>query len=55
MAGAKRALSGPMIAFIVGALAGAGVVWSLHHGPETVDGTDRNGDGALHSTFELAV
>lgn len=47
MAQAKRAFFGPMLAFIVGALSGAGVVWSLHHGPETSAGMDWNDDGVL--------
>jgi hypothetical protein len=47
MAQAKRAFFGPMLAFIVGALAGGGGVWSLHHGPESSDGVDWNNDGSL--------
>jgi Putative prokaryotic signal transducing protein len=47
IAQAKRAFFGPMLAFVVGALSGAGVVWSLHHGPETSDGVDWNRDGVL--------
>jgi hypothetical protein len=44
---AKRAFFGPLLAFIVGALAGGGAVWSLDHRAETSDGVDWNDDGAL--------
>jgi hypothetical protein len=45
VAQAKRTFFAPMLAFIVGALSGATVVWSLHHGPETSEVMDWNGDG----------
>lgn len=42
---ATRGFYGPFLALIVGSALGAGIVWSLHHGPQTTDGTDWNDDG----------
>lgn len=44
---ATRGFYGPLLAFLVGSLFGAGIVWSVHHGPETTTGTDWNDDGTL--------
>lgn len=42
---ANRAFYGPFFALLVGAAAGGGIVWSLHHGPDSSGGIDWNGDG----------
>src|SRR5688500_3244578 len=36
----NRAFYGPLFALIIGAAAGGGIVWSLHHGPDTTEGMD---------------
>jgi hypothetical protein len=49
---ANRNFYGPLFALLVGGAIGAGVVWSLHHGPDSSDGIDWNDDGITdHRAF----
>lgn len=44
---AKASAYTPVLTFFVGAFLAGGIVWSIHNGPGTIDGTDHNEDGKI--------